>query len=135
MINPVPTACTLTCDNCNIEFNAHTRHVFKTPQQALLFAEKAGWWVNHHDHKALCPQCTIVKTYDYTVDDLKDALQHLKQHYHPKVGDGNNKTAILQLLGYYLKEGPIDSEEVWQLCVNNKLVWYDEYSGFYKIVA
>lgn len=135
MINPVPTACTLTCDNCNTEFNAHTRHVFKTPQQASLLAERAGWWVNHLHYKAFCPQCAVINTHDYSVDDLRNALQQIRQHYHPRVGDGNNKAAILQLLGYCLNEGPIDNEVVWRLCINNKLVWYDEYSNFYKIIA
>lgn len=60
MIKPVPTACTLACDNCNQELNIGTRHVFKSPAQALALAQQCGWQVNE-EGKALCPSCKNIK--------------------------------------------------------------------------
>lgn len=60
MIKPVPTACTLLCDNCNREYNFGTRHVFKSPNQATMFAMQHGWRIEDDNH-ALCPECLILK--------------------------------------------------------------------------
>lgn len=55
MIKNVPTACTLLCDNCKREYNFGTRHVFRSPSQATMFAIQYGWEIN--DNRALCPEC------------------------------------------------------------------------------
>lgn len=59
MINPVPTACTLSCDNCNREYNYGNRHVFKSSNQATMFAMQHGWKIE--DNSALCPECQNIE--------------------------------------------------------------------------
>ena len=59
MIKPVPTACTLLCDICNREYNYGTRHVFKSPNQATMFAMQHGWKIE--DNRALCPECKNIE--------------------------------------------------------------------------
>lgn len=133
MIKPVLTACTLICDNCNREFNHDKRHVFKTPDQAMLMAEQHGWKVNYKDGHAICPECRAMPVARHGVKEVREALSNISRTYHPQVGQQDSKEQILTLLAKELKAGQHECDLLWKVCTENNLVWYDEYSGIFKI--
>jgi hypothetical protein len=133
MIKPVPTACTLICDNCRREFNHDKRHVFKTQNQAMALAEQRGWDVNFHNGHAICPECDAISRAKYGVREVREALANISRTYSPQVGQQDNKEKIQDMLARELKAHTSDSDLLWKICTEYNLVWYDEYSGIYKI--
>lgn len=133
MINPVLTACTLICDNCNREFNLDKRHVFKTPDQAMIMAEQHGWNVNFQNGNAICPECMVMPLTRFGVKEIRQALSNISISYHPRVGQHDSKERLLNLLAKELRTDKHDCDLIWKVCMEHNLVWYDEYSGIFKI--
>ena len=133
MISLVTTACTLKCDNCKREFNDDTRHVFKTPQQAIAYAGLRGWLTDIQTGHAVCPECQAIISARYDVAEVRKALAEIARTYHPQAGDKDNKEKILSLLVQEMHVSPSEQQVLWKICTEYNLVWYDEYTGIFKI--
>lgn len=133
MIKQIPTACSLICDNCKREYVHDKRHVFKTQNQSMIYAEQQGWNVDFQSGHAICPKCKNLSQKNFSVMEVKKALTNIAKYYHPQVGQKNNKTKIQDLLTKELKTDSSYNYTLWKICTEYKLVWYDEYSGIYII--
>ena len=71
----------------------------------------------------------------YLDEDIKQALIEMK--YDSKYCR-NGKATKKQILKYFnekLEITPYEYTQLWKMLIDNKWLWYDEYSGIYKIVA
>ena len=99
----------------------------------MIMAEQHGWNVNFQNGNAICPECMVVPLTRFGVKEIRQALSNISRSYHPKVGQYDSKERLLNLLAKELRTDKHDCDLIWKVCMEHNLVWYDEYSGIFKI--
>lgn len=72
---------------------------------------------------------------DYSEETIKRTLIDMRLDNNYTKNGKTTKKRILDHFHHKLDIDPFEFPQLWKILIDNKWVWYDEYSGIYKIVA
>lgn len=116
------------CGNLDVQFLPQTNSTSQKAKQIIDdFVKKMNYELGHENGG-------YEKLSFYTLEDIKEEVLWFKNNLNTKIGE-DSKKKILESIGHRLILSEYDHEDLWKILHDNKWIWFDEYTGLYKIVA